>query len=302
MKALVVLNSRAGSLAGNPPNEFSFAAVQTILARNGIIAELVENSPQGISDTLCAAAGQRPDALIVGGGDGTISAAAGILADTAIALGILPLGTLNHFARDLHLPDDWKKAAEKISSSRSALVDVAEVNGHVFINNCSLGSYAEAVQRRDRLRRTRGHHKMIAMLLASLAVFRDLRRMNAHVRLPNTTLRLRTPLIVISNNRYTGQLLATRLRPRLDAGELCFYATRTAQRTALLKLVWQALFHRLDEADALEVHAATELAVTTTHSIPIAADGETLELKSPFRFRVRPRALRILGMQAPPES
>jgi diacylglycerol kinase family enzyme len=295
MKALVVLNSRAGSLNGNQANAFSFETARAILERNGITAELEKPSAQGILDTLRAAVSQRPDALIVGGGDGTISAAAGVLANTNIALGILPLGTLNHFARDLHVPDDWKTAAEKITDTHSSFVDVAEVNSRVFINNCSLGSYAEAVRRRDGLRRTKGHHKMFAMLLASFAVFRDLRRMSADVRLPTATLRIRTPLIVISNNRYSGHLLATRLRPRLDAGELCFYATRTSRRTAFLRLVWQALVRRLDEADALEVHTATEVLVATNDAVPIAADGELLDLKSPYHFRLRPRALRVLG-------
>jgi len=295
MKALVMLNSRAGSLAGAGSNGFSFETLREILARNAIAAEMIEPSPNGISDTLQRVRSKRPDVLVVGGGDGTISAAAGALAGTDIALGVLPLGTLNHFARDLGLPGEWQAAAQEISSGKSRLVDVAEVNGRVFINNCSLGSYAEAVRRRDALRRTKGHHKMFAMLLASLAVIRDLRRMRADVQLPNGTLGYRTPLIVISNNRYSGRLLATRLRPRLDAGELCFYATRTSRRIALLKLVWQALFRRLDEADALDVHTATELVVSTTGSVPIAADGEILDLRPPFRFRIRPRALRVWG-------
>lgn len=298
MKAIVVLNSRAGSLTGDRAGDFSFDRLRTILARNSIAAERADTSPHGISDTLRAAMAQRPDVLVVGGGDGTISAAAGVLADTGTGLAILPLGTLNHFARDLHLPNQWEAAAENIAPGNTRLVDVAEVNGRVFVNNCSLGSYAEAVQRREALRRSKGHHKTFAMVLASIAVFRELRRMRAEVTLPDGRVRLHTPLMVISNNRYTGHLLAERLRSRLDAGELCFYATRASQRIVFLRLVWQALFRRLDEADALEIRVADELTVSTSVPAPLAVDGEVIDLKPPLHFRIRPRALRVWGSSA----
>lgn len=295
MKAIVVLNSGAGSLTGERATQFSFDTLRDTLARNGIAAELAETGSNTILDTLRAAIARRPAALVVGGGDGTISAAAGVLANTEIALGVLPLGTLNHFAHDLHLPEDWRAAAQLISPSRARLVDVAEVNGRVFINNCSLGSYAEAVQRRDALRQDKGHRKMFAMLLASIAVFRELRRMRVAVKLPSETIHFRTPLIVISNNRYTGRLLAARLRARLDEGELCFYAARGSKRTAFLRLVGQALFRRLDEAEALETRTAQEFTVATATSAPVAVDGEVVDLKSPLHFRIRPRALRVWG-------
>lgn len=302
MKAIVVLNKRAGALATAKHGDFSVSAFLKSLASQGITASVQSLANDDLIATLRAAIAEQPDALVVGGGDGTLSAAAGVLADTGIALGILPLGTLNHFAHDLGIPEDWREAVAALTVAPPKRVDVGEVNGHVFINNCSLGSYADAVRRRDALRRRKGHRKMLAMLLASAAVFRELRRMRIEITLPDQTLALRTPLLVVANNRYSGHLLDSCLRPRLDGGELCLYTTRAAKHRTILRLAWQTLFRRLDAADELEIHVATAATIATAKMpIPIAADGEVLEMAGPFRFRIRPGALRVLGTRPPAE-
>src|SRR5690606_10208238 len=146
---------------------------------------------------------ERPQALIVGGGDGSVSTAAQCLAGTGIALGVLPLGTLNHFARDLGLPLDWREAVEALAQAECRAIDVAEVNGRVFVNNCSIGAYAEAVRKRDALRSMHGTGKWWAMALATLAVFRRLRRIRIRVTAGGVARPLRTPFVVVSNNQYT---------------------------------------------------------------------------------------------------
>jgi hypothetical protein len=90
------------------------------------------------------------DVIVMGGGDGSIRAAASVLAGGNVPLGILPLGTFNHFARDLHLPFDLEAALAVIARGHVRLVDVGEVNGQVFLNNSSLGIYPHLVAERDR--------------------------------------------------------------------------------------------------------------------------------------------------------
>ena len=115
--------------------------------------ELVEG---GDAELRCRAIAERGDPLlIVGGGDGTISAAAGALAGTGTALGILPLGTLNHFARDLGIPLDLDEAALTIARGKERRVDVAEMNGRTFINNSAVGLYPLMVIDRERSRAAR---------------------------------------------------------------------------------------------------------------------------------------------------
>jgi diacylglycerol kinase family enzyme len=296
MNALLILNDGAGSVNGEK-DAVTSDAVLGAFSRAGISVAARVAPPKRLCETLQAAADERPDALFVGGGDGTISAAAGCLVDTNIALGVLPLGTFNHFARDLGLPVPWQDALAALAQARPRAVDVGEVNGRIFINNCSLGSYPDAVRERDALRRAHGAAKWLAMLLATIKVFRRLRRLRLRIETPQDTLALRTPFMFVGNNAYSGHVLEHSLRPRLDEGRLWIYTTRAHRRLTLLRLAWQSFIHRIDAADALESHSVSEATVTSAsgRAIPIAADGELLDLQPPLRFRIRPRALRVLA-------
>lgn len=295
MTATIVFNEKAGTFL-NQTDGLTPAALQEALAAAGIEATLRPATGKAIEATLKQAVAEKPEALLVGGGDGTVSAAAALLAGTSLPLGVLPLGTLNHFAKDLGYPVDWREAVKALGTATVQRVDVAEVNGRVFINNCSVGSYADAVRRRDALRRQKGSGKWYAMLVASLAVFRELRRMRLHIETSGTTLDLRTPFLLVSNNRYTGHVLNASLRPQLDQGKLWLYTTRASRRGALLRMAWQSLIRRIDSADALEVHSTEEASVSIARGpMPAAADGEVLNLTPPLVFRIRPKALCVLA-------
>lgn len=300
MHALLILNAGAGSLNGDK-DAATPEAVLGALRAAGLGVELRPAPAQRLAETVTAAAAERPDALIVGGGDGTVSCAAAILAGTRLPLGVLPLGTLNHFAKDLGLPTDWKEAAAALGRARPRELDVTEVNGRVFVNNCSIGSYAEAVRKRDRLRRERGSGKMWAMLLATWAVVRELRRLRVRLEVDGDVVALRTPLVVVANNRYSGHILDQRLRDRLDEGKLWIYTTRADRPLALLQLAWRALRRKLDEVEGLREVAGSKavLTVLATRPTPVAVDGELVDLTPPLTFRVRPRALTVLVPPAP---
>lgn len=301
MNALLILNPHAGTIAG-APNGLAPAEIVETLRAAGIRVTQPEPKPAGLDSTLTAAVALRPEVVIVGGGDGTISTAAGVLADTGIPLGVLPLGTLNHFAADLGLPADWRKTVAALAQGSVRQVDVAEANGRVFVNNCSVGSYAEAVRRRDRLRHEQGHGKWRAMVLATLAVWRNFRRMRLRIDTPEGSLTLRTLFVLVANNRYSGGVLDSSLRPRLDEGRLWFYTTRAHRSGALLRLVWQSLTRRVDAADELEVHSATEMTITSERGpMPVAADGELIAPASTLHLRIRPGALRVLAPATGPQ-
>lgn len=302
MRYRVILNKQAGDPRPEPgttPDE-----IRAAFAAAGVTAHIEEVGPADLGPRIHAAAVTKPDAVVVGGGDGTIRTAAALLADTGIPLGVLPLGTFNHFAKDLGLPTDARAAVALLASGGSHAVDLGEVNGEVFINNCSFGAYAEAVRRRDQLRRNGTRHKSWAMLRASYHTLRDLQRLPfeltvAHGRNgahPEPARRIRTPLLVVANNRYSGQLLDRSLRERLDAGELWVYALHEHRHLAVLRLLLRAMFRRLDEAEQLEAQPAIALeAMCRSAHVPVALDGELARLHSPFRFRIRRGALRVLG-------
>jgi diacylglycerol kinase family enzyme len=298
MNALLVVNDGAGSVNGDK-DAVTIDALVREFGNAGIQVARRPAPPNRLCETLQAAADEAPEAVFVGGGDGTISAAAGCLVDRPTALGVLPLGTLNHFAHDLGVPADWREAIKALARGQRRAVDVGEVNGRIFVNNCSVGSYPEAVRNRDLLRRTRGAGKWAAMLIASLAVFRRLRRLRLRIQTPETTLTLRTPFVFVGNNAYSGHVFGRSLRPRLDEGRLWLYTTRAHRRLTLVRLVWQSIIRRVDAADALETHAVTEASISSEsgHAMPIAADGELLESAATLRLRIRPRALQIIMPQ-----
>ena len=108
--------------------------------------------------------------IVAAGGDGTVSAVAANVAGTGIPLGVLPLGTLNHFARDLGLPFDVEEAVRVLKSGRAIAVDTGEVNGHTFMNNSSIGLYPRLVRYRNQQQHRLGRGKWSALLRATLTV------------------------------------------------------------------------------------------------------------------------------------
>jgi len=118
-----------------------------------------------------AAAHENYDMIVAGGGDGTISLVASALIDSGKVLGVLPLGTLNHFAKDLRIPIDFEEAAQNLVSGSTVKVDVGEVNGRIFLNNSTLGLYPTLVREREKQQRL-GWRKWPAFVWAAIAALR----------------------------------------------------------------------------------------------------------------------------------
>lgn len=294
MNAFLILNEGARSLNQNGTST-TLSEVIDAFRTTGIVVHAQIAPAAQLRETVQAVVALRPDLIVMGGGDGTISTGADCLAGTEIPLGVLPLGTLNHFARDLGVPLPWRDAVASLSNGEARAVDVGEVNGRVFINNCSLGSYADAVRKRDALRRLHGAGKWWAMMLATIAVFRRLRRIRVQIAANGQIFPLRTPFVVVANNRYSGRVLDHSLRARLDEGKLWIYTTRAKRHGAILRFAWQSLLREIDEVDGLEKFEVTEAIVHHDYpGLPVALDGELADVRPPFNFRIRPGALRVM--------
>ncbi len=239
---------------------------------------------------------QGASLIIACGGDGTVSSVASAVAGTAAALGVLPLGTLNHFARDLKIPEDLEGAVAVIRAGHVRRIDAAEVNGQMFINNSSLGLYPHLVRQRERRQRL-GWRKWTAFLWAALAVFRRYPFVTVRIRTGDAAeLVLRTPLAFVGNNIYSTRAADLGSRARLDEGTLSVFVAHQRGRTGLLRLAFSALLGRLDRDHAIECRRATELVIETHGArVLVAGDGETRLLRSPLRYRSVPGALRVLA-------
>ncbi|HEX3675927.1 MAG TPA: diacylglycerol kinase family protein [Sphingomicrobium sp.] len=235
--------------------------------------------------------------LVVGGGDGTIGAAASALVGTGTLLGILPLGTLNHFARDLGIPMALDDAVQLIASERERQVDVGQMNDRFFINNSAIGLYPLMVIDRDFQRKRFGRSKRAAMIVASI---KTLARFNRH-RLTLTVNeeragRIDTPLLFVGNNDYRVDIGAPGRRERLDLGELCVLVMRKKTRRGFLAASLRAFFGRSRNDDMVRLKGAERLRVSTARrQLVVSLDGEVARVRPPLDYRIRKQALRVIA-------
>jgi len=238
---------------------------------------------------------ERPPVLVAAGGDGTISALADVLRGTDTALGVLPLGTLNHFARDAGIPLEPVEAARAIVQGRRVSVDLGEVNGRCFLNNASLGIYPKIVRERTQQQRRFGHTKRTAMLWATLAVLHRSPLVELRLELEDRVLDCLSPFVFVGNNDYTLEGFEIGTRARLDAGRLKVYTTRRCTARGLFGLALRALFGRLRQADDFMESAVKSLRVESRRRrLLVAIDGEVLVMEAPLEFHVRPRSLYVM--------
>jgi len=300
MRVTVVVNRHGGTVAKG--GDTIVARIAEAFRVHGIDADVQPVAPQDLAAAFARAADGAPDGIVAAGGDGTISCAANAAVAADIPLGIVPLGTLNHFARDAGLPLDIEGAVAAIADRSERRVDVGELNGRIFVNNSSIGLYPMIVRERDLQRRWHSAGRSLAMLLASLRALRDFPRKCLRVRIANRQAAIGTPLLMIGNNRYEPSLTTLGRRSRLDGGTLSVYAVLASSRWRFLQLGLLALVGRLDQQRAfvaLEGFSAAEID-SLGPRLQVATDGETMLLETPLRYRIRPGALRLLGRPSAP--
>lgn len=295
-----VLNAQSG--AGSRPAwlESNRSAVDALA--NGGPVMLVSDGDE-ITAAVQRALDMGCTSIVAGGGDGTLNAVASRIVGSQMLFGILPLGTLNHFAKDLGIPVDPLEALATIENGRVIAVDIGEVNGQYFLNNSSLGLYPDIVHDRTRQQRRLGRGKWIAFLWAVWGALR---------RSPFLTVRLvvnaesalhRTPFVFVGNNAYQMEGFQIGRRAALTDGVLSIYVADGARRWQLVALGLRALFGRLRQAREFREYRAAELRVETpSRRMRVATDGEVRKMDSPFVYRIHAGGLKVIvpaATQAP---
>jgi diacylglycerol kinase family enzyme len=288
----VILNAAAGR--GDRTD--TAGRVTELFATRGLAAE-VTNVDDGVTvpDMARKAAGSGAAAVVAAGGDGTVQGVAAALAGGQVPLGVLPMGTLNHFAKDMGLPLKLEDAIEVIANGNVKVTDVGEVNGRVFINNSSIGAYPSIVELRDHYRK-KGVGKWIAAAWASVVVL--LRRPALGVRIESAegVLVRRTPFVFIGNNEYHMSGLEAGSRGSLSGGHLAVYVAKVARPRTLIRMAWLVLRKGVEQTPELDFISVREARVTTKQrDLQVALDGEVVTLPSPLSFRILPGALRVLA-------
>jgi diacylglycerol kinase family enzyme len=233
--------------------------------------------------------------VVAGGGDGTINAVASVLVGTGITFGVLPLGTLNHFAKDLGIPLVLDDAIATLAQGVRAKIDVGEVNGRVFLNNSSLGIYPDIVREREKQQRRLGRGKWTAFCWAALTALRRYPFLSVRLCLNGEQHARRTPFVFIGNNVYKMAGWNIGERECLDRGVLSLYVAQRPGRLGLLRLAFHALFGQIKELRDFDALTAREMVIETHHKrLRVAIDGEVTVMATPLHYRIRAAALTVL--------
>jgi diacylglycerol kinase family enzyme len=288
----VILNAQAGSCG----TAGGIDAMEQKFRDRGVPAQVTRaDSGERIVAEAASAVRAGVSAVVAGGGDGTVSAVASQLAGTAVPLGVLPLGTLNHFAKDLGIPLGIDDAIGVIAQGRIEPVDVGEVNGRVFINNSSLGLYPDIVLDREQQRRRLGRGKWTALVSACVHALQRYPVLSLHIDADGEGLVRRSAFAFVGNNEYTMDGFDIGERTSLRAGRLCLYVTQRTGRFGLIRLALRALAGRLRQARDFDALTVSRLRVDTARRrLRVATDGEVSVMQAPLEYRIRPGALRVL--------
>jgi diacylglycerol kinase family enzyme len=293
MRIALILNSTAGALRTLDVEQVS-EDIAHILRRHGHEVE-VELHAGGAAieaiDRVCKTG--KFDAIVVGGGDGTVSAAAGRAALCGATLGILPLGTMNLFARSLGMPLEIKAAAEALADGETQAIDIGEVNGRFFVHLVSLGLHPRMIRIRERIRYGSRFGKMWASVQAWWLVVRQPPRLSVSIETDGVVTDARTVALLVSNNPLGEGHLP--YADDLRHGTLGIYVATSRRWRDLLALAVRAVLGELSSNPFLEFWEAKQVEIRLSESIvAVSADGEVMSLPTPLRLRVRERALRVL--------
>jgi YegS/Rv2252/BmrU family lipid kinase len=289
----IIISANAGASARDNDNVRALLTRIFDEHRVGIDMSVAHNGAE-LTELAREAARGSYKVIVAGGGDGTVSSVAASVLDTDKALGVLPLGTLNHFARDMRIPFDVEAAAHTIVAGHTTEVDVAEVNNRIFLNNSSLGLYPIIVREREKRQRL-GSGKWPAFVWATIQALRRYPFLDVRLRIDEHLLDRTTPFVFVGNNVYAMDSFNIGLRNNLDRGVLSIYITHRTSRLRLISLALRALIGRLRNDKDFLALSSTEVKIETARKrLRVAFDGEVEVMETPLRYQIRRRALRVI--------
>lgn len=291
MRAVAIVNAKASTVL-----ELGPAIVDDIACRfseQGHDLELSLVSPEEIEEALRSAAA-RPDidAIIVGGGDGSQSLAASLLAGTGKALGVLPLGTVNLLARDLDVPFDFLEAVDALAEAGVESIDLGDLNGRTFHSLAGLGFLARMARERQRARADVPFARWLAFLLALVRAIARVDRMSLQIETEDGKLVRRSSAVLVTNNIYRETEWT---RARMSDGLLEVHIVKGWTWLPLLTAGFDVMLGRWRQTGRIESILAREVEIRPRRRrIPVSVDGEVVYERRPLRFTVRRGALKVL--------
>ncbi|WP_395539494.1 diacylglycerol/lipid kinase family protein [Neotabrizicola sp. sgz301269] len=238
----------------------------------------------------------RSATVIAAGGDGTITTVAEAVAGSQTAMGIVPLGTFNFFARSLGLPEDPAAAVAALVTGDVASVDVAEVNGRLFLNNASLGLYPALLHQREAAYARFGRSRLAAYWSALRILCTYDRPSRLRITVDGHATHVRSPMVFLAQNAFQlDQYGMTEGAELIRDGKLALYVAPELRRWRLLVFALKMALRQAQPYRDFTLEGAREVLVETrSPRRTIARDGEREKMTAPFHFRLRPDALRVI--------
>ncbi len=300
MKLCVVLNASAGTVIGGGV-EKTKGDIERGFDAGGNHVEVLTPKGDELVRTLQEATARGYDAIVVGGGDGTIATAADICAKAGVPLGVLPLGTMNMLAKDLKIPLDLGKAIEALAQGDIRNIDIGEVNGETFLCNSTIGIVPLVGQEREKQRGRSPPRMVAAMATSILRAAWQWKGWVLSLEYEGRKRRIVTRLLTVANNAYEQDGKGFLTRSTLDRGELTLYLSRHRSRLGLLWFSLGLLLHFWHKDRRLETITTREVTLRRRRHrhITVSNDGEIKRLELPLVYRVRPGALKVLTPSVP---
>jgi len=275
--------------------------LKQVFAESGHNLDLNVVEPTALEAALKKAAGSDSDALLVGGGDGTITSAAKLLHGSDKALGVIPLGTFNLEARDLKIALDPFEAVKQLMDSDIEAIDVMEVNDEFCLCATVLGFYPTLAKSREDIHGKSWWKKSVRIVreIATVAVTSP--ALNLEITSDNTTIERRTRLAAFAPGHYHDSIGIIPVRDSLSSGQLTAYISEHLSRAQMLSAAIGYLSGNLLDTDRMIHIETTELTVNVKRrrKIPAMIDGEIVTLTLPCRMRILPKALKVLRPRSP---
>jgi len=301
MRFIVLINREGGSFKTTDLDDFS-SRLEEIMQAAGHELEICIIEGREIDEKLKSLTQREDcDALVVGGGDGTVSAAAGAMMNSDKMLGILPGGTMNLFARSLGLPLDIEEAAEVFAKGFARKVDIATANGRPYVHQFSVGMHPKLVKLRENSAFQSRFGKLRASTVAAIRTLFNPPRLSGKLTLDGETIHLRTPSLGVSNNMFGEGHLPYTDRP--DGGTLGVYVAIAEQRRDLFRFAADMLMGRWQTAPEIDVRQANKASLQVApgnRTLECTIDGELIDLEKTTEFEIHAGALTVLV--APPEE
>jgi len=281
-KFAVIVNKKAR-------NAQSLTEYLKLLSENHLNYQLYETDPDQLDETIKECMMNYP-ALLVGGGDGTIRSAAQRCINSPILLGILPLGTMNHFCKELKLPSNAEELIQAIKTRATITIDAAEVNGNVFVNNSSIGFYPGFLLKRNKLMKF--YNKWLSYIPSLIEALKHNKMFSLEIKGEKINLSLKTSFLMISNNLYSYQFPFVFVRQSFNQSILGIYYLKYG-KMRLAKILW-SFFSKKNYFEMEKTENPITISINSSQKVPVSLDGELMMMENNLTYKIHPKSLNLL--------